>query len=562
MAKPTKAPSSQTASFGALLWQRKPVRIGVLLLINLVLLWLCEFNAGIIVRHFGLSADNTRIFNAGNGRDNSFIVQYDERLGYRLTRSDADPNRFEDSAGRTVSRAKPEGVFRILCLGGSTTYGVGADKTNSYPAQLEDLLRRVYGDCGRRFEVLNVGVMGYHSWHSRIRFEAELAGLQPDLVLAMDAVNDLVASTVVDDSLAFDQEKDRLLRLTNSGERQGLLVAANKFLGDHSNLYQLLQALSRKAAAAAKPRPADSDDASRERIERFGYRDNMARLVADARGVGAGCVLVDYPWLAVRNLPPQAHEVMRQAASPLYTFGRDYFPEANDRVARETGATVINPQPAFDAAVAAGPARAGDIYFDEIHLTKYGNQLLARQILDQLPREPSFAAYVAGCAPADLQNAVKLDDPRIHFNNGWPRPDETSVPLALAEADNVSRDAEEYAGHVRLAPADPARPARLGLRAKAAFAPEAMPYAPYNTFWYPRVACDTDRVEVFAGDRLLFSLSGTKECRFTEAAARYGLNLPGLVGAQTVEVRLHGRAQVWLTDDNLFFTGDATHPGY
>ena len=535
-------------------------RAVALLLVNLLMLGLCELGAGLLLSRMGLHADNTRIFNAGNGRDNSFIVQYDERLGYRLTPADADPNRFEDSAGRTVSRVKPEGVFRILCLGGSTTYGVGADKTNSYPAQLDDLLRRVYGGCGRRFEVLNLGVMGYHSWHSRIRFEAELAGLQPDLVLVMDAVNDLVASTVADDSLAFAQEKDRLLRLTNSGERQGLLAAASKFLGDHSKLYQLLQAIGRKAAA--KPRPADGDAVSRARIERFGYRDNMARLVEDARGAGAACVLVDYPWLAVKSLPPGAPEVMRQASSALYVFGRDYFPEANARVARETGAMAIDPQPAFDAAAAAAPARAERLYFDEIHLTKYGNQLLARQILDQLPQEPAFARFVAGCAPADADNAVKLDDPRVHFTNGWPRPGETPAPLALVDADNVSRDAKEYAGHVRLAPDDPARPAVLRLRAKAVFAPETMPYAPYNTFWHPRVACDTDRIEVFAGGKRLFSLSGTKECRFTEAAARYGLDLPALAPGDAVEVRLHGRAQAWLTGDDVFFTGDVTHPGY
>ena len=34
-----------------------------------------------------------------------------------------------------------------------------------------------------------------------------------------------------------------------------------------AKLYQLLQAISRKAAAAAKPRPADADAASRERLE-------------------------------------------------------------------------------------------------------------------------------------------------------------------------------------------------------------------------------------------------------------------------------------------------------
>ena len=56
------------------------------------------------------------------------------------------------------------------------------------------------------------------------------------------------------------------------------------------------------------------------------------------------------------------------------------------------------------------------------------------------------AAALAGCAPADALNAVKIDDPRIHFNNGWPRPGETPVPLALFETDNVSRDAKDRFG--------------------------------------------------------------------------------------------------------------------
>jgi lysophospholipase L1-like esterase len=540
----------------------KPIRIGVLLLINAALLWLCEFNAGVILDHLGLTAEKTRIFNAGNGRDNSFIVQYDERLGYRLTPRAEAPDRFADSVGRTVSLAKADGVFRILCLGGSTTYGVGADKTNAYPAQLEDLLTRVYGGCGKAFEVLNVGVMGYHSWHSRLRFETELAALRPDLVLVMDAVNDLAASTAIDDSLAFDQEKDRLLHLTNAMDRQDVLAKVDTVLGERSNLYQLLRALGRKVVIVAQAGAADEAAAARERIERFGYRDNMRALVEAARSAGADCVLVDYPWLAATSLPPDAAAVTRRASTPLYRFGRSYFPETNGRVARETAATVINPQPAFDALLAARPSRAGDLYFDEIHLTKYGNQILARQILDQLPQAPAFARFVAGCVPADADNAVKLDDPRIHFANGWPRPGDKPVRLALAAAEGVARDAEEYPGHVRLAPSDPARPGVVRLRAAPGGALQPMPHAAYNAFWYPRVACDTDRVEVLLRDRTLVALSGTKACRFTEAASRYGVDLPELRPGETLEVRLYGRAQVWLTGDKLFFAGDAAHPGY
>ncbi|MFP5257912.1 MAG: SGNH/GDSL hydrolase family protein [Acidobacteriota bacterium] len=533
-----------------------------MLCVNLALLGLLEWGAGMILDRLGLHADNTRIFNAANGRDNSFVVQYDDRLGYRLKRQDTDPARFEDSAGRSVSVAKPGGVFRILCLGGSTTYGVGADRSNSYPAQLEDLLHRVYSDCGIRFEVLNLGVMGYHSWHSRIRFETELAALNPDVVLVMDAVNDLVASTVADDSLAFAQEKERLTRLTNAQGGSGWLASLDRAVSDHSDLYRLLRSLAHTLGQAEKAGAADADAAMRQRIEHFGYRDNMRSLISLIRKAGGECVLVDYPWLAASQPAPDAPEVTRRASTDLYRFGRDYFPAANAALARQGGVAVIDPQPAFDAALAARPSRAGELYFDEIHLTKYGDQLLAAQILDGLRRVEAFARRTAACRPEDSGNAVKLDDPRIHFTNGWPRAGESALPLVLEASENTRRDSDEYPGRVKISPADPTRPAVLRLRADAPFAPQPMPHTAYPALWYPRVSCATDRVEATANGKTVFVLAGTRQCRFTEAAGRFGIDLPALAPGGTVDVRLFGQAQVWLTDDKVFFTGDQTPPGY
>ena len=44
------------------------------------------------------------------------------------------------------------------------------------------------------------------------------------------------------------------------------------------------------------------------------------------------------------------------------------------------------------------------MYFDEIHLTKYGNQLLAGQVLAGLPEVSAFARATAGCLPEDAAN--------------------------------------------------------------------------------------------------------------------------------------------------------------
>ena len=94
-----------------------------------------------------------------------------------------------------MSAKKPPGVYRIFCLGGSTTYGTGAtsnDKT--YPAQMERLLNKLaqegHAPPGRRYEVGNCGVSGWSSVENLINLELKLVEFEPDAILVYDAVND------------------------------------------------------------------------------------------------------------------------------------------------------------------------------------------------------------------------------------------------------------------------------------------------------------------------------------------------------------------------------------
>lgn len=94
-----------------------------------------------------------------------------------------------------MSAKKPPGVYRIFCLGGSTTYGTGAtsnDKT--YPAQLERLLNTLAADgrapAGRRYEVGNCGVSGWSTVENLINLELKLVEFEPDSILLYDGVND------------------------------------------------------------------------------------------------------------------------------------------------------------------------------------------------------------------------------------------------------------------------------------------------------------------------------------------------------------------------------------
>jgi lysophospholipase L1-like esterase len=534
-----------------------------ILAVNAFIFAALEYTSSIILTRFGLGKGTTRIFNAANERDNNFVVQYDERLGYHIVHNNVDPDHFSDSAGTIFSKNKRKGVYRILCLGGSTTYGVGADRSNAYPAQLGDILRRMYGKCGLEFEVFNLGVMGYHSWHSRIRYAVELEALNPDLIILMDAVNDLVSSTIADNSMSYVQEKDRLLGLTNALAGSSFLQKTDSYLSSHLNTYMLTKSLASVVIGKVSSKNDPENDTDMKRLmESFGYKENMDYIIATAAKDGTDVALVNYPWLGAHNIPTGAPKSLLDASTPLYLFGKNWFAMTNSEIGRQSGIVVIDPQPEFSSMTSSDVRNIDALYHDEIHFTKLGNQLLARQIAEALLAVPSFGKMTRGCIPSSMPNAVKWDDPRIHFTNGWPRPIETALAFSRKGMHDIELNASEVQGWVSASPSISALSGSIVLEASSDFSPVPMRFTRYPAFWFPRVSCPGDRVEVVFQNQSVFRLDGADDCRFTGLSDRFGLDLPAMKAGERLEVRLHGRAQVWMKDGSLFWNGDQTHPGY
>jgi len=82
---------------------------------------------------------------------------------------------------------KPAGIFRIVCVGGSTTVA-GSVNHLTYPAILEKRLNTRLGTD--RVEVINCGVSGMISSNELERLPDYLA-LEPDLILEYNGVNDI-----------------------------------------------------------------------------------------------------------------------------------------------------------------------------------------------------------------------------------------------------------------------------------------------------------------------------------------------------------------------------------
>ena len=93
--------------------------------------------------------------------------------------------------GNAITLPKPEGVFRIVTLGGSTTYSTGTSPEESYPALLQRTLRQDYGYT--QVEVINGGMSGYSSWENFVNFAFRVLELEPDMIIVYAAVNDVVA---------------------------------------------------------------------------------------------------------------------------------------------------------------------------------------------------------------------------------------------------------------------------------------------------------------------------------------------------------------------------------
>ena len=82
---------------------------------------------------------------------------------------------------------KPDDVYRIVCVGGSTT-AEGPRNDLTYPNMLERMLRERFGT--NRIEVVNCGIYTYDTSRELANFDRYLE-LQPDLIVYYNFINDL-----------------------------------------------------------------------------------------------------------------------------------------------------------------------------------------------------------------------------------------------------------------------------------------------------------------------------------------------------------------------------------
>jgi len=275
------------------------------------------------------------------------------------------------------------GTTRVLALGDSFTFGVGAREKDTFPARLQEILR----SRGVRAEVLNAGAPGYGVPDETAWFDRWGRPLAPDVILvAVFVGNDLQDAAPGPKPAAVDGA------LVMPGETTGSL---SRWLYYHSHLFVLLKNSSLGGSLRrllGRPEPLETRqqrdefelyarDASSETVRQGAAATERAVAQLAASAGNARVLAVIIPSLI--QVDPQRWQ------GNLRRFGLD--PSRYDRgrpnqifqgIFARHGIPVLDLTDPFARAISQG----GKIYYTiDQHLTPAGYRLTAEEIAKARP---------------------------------------------------------------------------------------------------------------------------------------------------------------------------------
>ena len=326
------------------------------------------------------------------GETNNFRFVADSELPYRL-KADFE---FRSPEGGKVTHhntvgfrdvedfpPKTEAALRIICLGGSTTYGVSViDNRATYPAALERFLNGEHQPQGwDRVEVFNLGVGGYTSREVLTTFQRHGLPLQPDVVLIQSGLNDVAPRLYPD----FDCDYRHF--------RKSLTLPAQSFLARqayHSRLFLTLgwklNLIEPFTLQARTQYPMPSADEAAANFDANGtdcLYENLTTAVELAKNAGARVWMLSQVYL---NDPDfESPDPDQRNLERLYRRGL----LEHNKVIRDVCMSIDTGLVDFENVM----PRRRRFFTDPVHMSEEGNEmkakLIAKSISSALSRMPN-----------------------------------------------------------------------------------------------------------------------------------------------------------------------------
>lgn len=359
---------------------RGPVRAGFALAIGLALLWSLEMS---VRRSVDLIHLKGKILKLG------WDVEHDtDLLG---TQQQIKERTFNS---KRVSKEKPARTYRILCLGSSSTAGLGSSDRDrfGYPAQLEQMLNHgaaATPALGPTFEVINGGVPSAPFLLLQVYFEEALLSFKPDLLVIYFGANgdtqyvhSLYARLKKEVSQApfLETEEDLWAAMLLRWNPRWLLRGFLQLSQSRLFLFTLLLVKQIKAGVGLglSEDPHDVADPSI-------YRQSVERVVRLSTGRGIKVLLI--PEICKSHFLEQQdstfHSLSPFKANCALTL--TLFKEIAGAHA-PAGVYFLDLYQGFDK------DKARSLLVDEMHLNDRGYRYLAREIIRHLTREGALPA--------------------------------------------------------------------------------------------------------------------------------------------------------------------------
>lgn len=283
----------------------------------------------------------------------------DPQLIYKL--NPAKPEFPQGFRGKAPSRTRKADV-RIVCLGGSTTFGHGVNAEQAWPAVVERELRAKGVDA----EVINAAVQGYGSRQLLLRYRRDIAMLQPDYVIVHEGWNRTGALVDPDGWVAWG------FGIARPGQKPHRAVT--NYLILHSLIVQKIitwVSIRRGLKADKSVGPFHMDP-----YQNVFVGDSTA-LVKEIQAHHQQPVLVLYPALYFPRMTPKELSIFEPMLRGHRRFQQDMLTELERKhaalraIAQSTGTPLVDLQGAFSSF--RGEERTA-LFIDEMHLTVRGNE--------------------------------------------------------------------------------------------------------------------------------------------------------------------------------------------
>lgn len=317
----------------------------------------------------------------------SDVVGYELVPGYEGRRESVNAYGIR---GREVGDKKP-GTFRILAMGGSTTWGHKVADDETWPSYLERTLHDLGFD---HVEVLNGGISGYGLEQIVLALKhRHLRALEPDLVLVYSGWN----YAVLEDN---GNVKNFLAKAAASGEKDWLHHLALVRWMDRK-LHKLLPDIQTKTIPR-KEILAEEAKARRVMAEAFPRLFEKLGALCNAQGVKVAAVrypaLVQLRFSENDALRERYNENLRRPGKKdlnleaLVAEARDIYGSAMtvlDGAVARGDVPLLDAAGRLESAVSREPLPARqelwlDYFRDRMHLNPRGNEALAKVLADLL----------------------------------------------------------------------------------------------------------------------------------------------------------------------------------